>query len=92
MDSMINLPLTTWYHTRIMVFIETLMNMVRLEPLELSPSTSLVVDPLISHVVKLHVLFANLNIDRDLRLTSYFFCKLMEHLDVKQEKSATYHP
>lgn len=39
-----------------------------------------------------HALFANLNIGRDLRPTSDFFCKLMEHLDVKQEKSATYHP
>ena len=92
MDFIIELPLTIWGHTGIVVFVDRLTKMVRLVPLRTDFSASNVVDLLISQVFGHHSLPTKLVTDRDTRFTLAFFYRLTEKWEVKQKMSTSFHP
>ena len=92
MDFITDLPLTTWGHTNIVVFVDRLTKMVRLAPLISDFSASNVADLLISQIFRHHGLPTDLVTDRYLRFTSAFFRRLTEQWEVRQKMSTLYHP
>ena len=92
MDFIIELSLTIWDHTGIVVFVDRLTKMARLALLRIDFSTSDVVDLLISQVFKHHGLPTELITDRDTRCTSALFRWLTEKWEVKQKMGTSFHP
>lgn len=66
--------------------------MVRLAPLKIGFSASKITDLLISQAFRHHGLPTDLISNKDQRLTSAFFLRLMEQWGVKQKMGSFYHP